>query len=38
MDDLNSPLVSIVVPVHNGAKYIEDTVKSVIKQTYSIRN
>ncbi len=35
MDDLNSPLISIVVPVHNGAKYIEHTIKSVISQTYS---
>jgi glycosyltransferase involved in cell wall biosynthesis len=31
---VNSPLVSIVTIVYNGEKYIGDTIKSVIGQTY----
>ncbi|MBA6417379.1 glycosyltransferase [Colwellia sp. 6M3] len=28
------PLVSIIVPVYNGTKYLEDTVKTLVDQTY----
>lgn len=28
-------MISIVVPVYNGEKYIEDCVKSILRQTYS---
>lgn len=30
----NSPLVSIVIPVHNGEKYIKESVDSCLEQTY----
>lgn len=30
----NLPLVSIVTPVHNSARFIEDTIKTVHQQTY----
>ncbi len=29
------PLVSVLTPVHNGAKYIEECVTSVLRQTYA---
>lgn len=32
---MNDSLVSIVVPVYNAEKYIEDTVKSLLEQSYS---
>lgn len=31
----NNPLVSIVIPVHNGEKYITEALDSCINQTYS---
>ena len=31
---VNSPLVSIVTPVFNGQKYIEDSILSVFNQSY----
>lgn len=31
---INKPLVSIITPVLNGERYIADTVKSVLSQTY----
>ena len=30
----NNPLISIIMPCHNGEKYISDAIKSVIAQTY----
>jgi teichuronic acid biosynthesis glycosyltransferase TuaG len=30
----NSSLVSIIVPVYNAEKFITDTIKTVIDQTY----
>ncbi len=30
----NNPLVSIVIPVHNGEKYVRETLDSCIDQTY----
>lgn len=30
----NQPLVSVVLPVHNDSKYIEESISSVINQTY----
>lgn len=32
---MDSPLVSIVLPVYNGARYLEQSVNSCIEQTYS---
>ena len=30
----DSPLVSIVIPVHNGERYIKESIDSCINQTY----
>ena len=30
----NSPLVSVIIPVYNAQNYIEETIQSVINQTY----
>jgi glycosyltransferase involved in cell wall biosynthesis len=30
----NNPLVSIITPNFNGDKYLEETIKSVVNQTY----
>jgi glycosyltransferase involved in cell wall biosynthesis len=30
----DKPLVSIVIPVHNGEKYIKESINSCINQTY----
>lgn len=31
----SDPLVSVIIPVHNGERYIEKSVRSVMMQTYS---
>lgn len=31
----NNDLVSIIIPVYNSSKYIEETIKSIEKQTYN---
>lgn len=33
-DKIDKPLISIIVPVYNVEKYIDDCVKSIINQTY----
>ena len=33
MQSLGSPIVSVVIPVYNGEKYIEETVRSVMNQS-----
>ncbi|HHW59923.1 MAG: glycosyltransferase [Bacteroidales bacterium] len=32
--NISNPLVSIIIPVYNGEKYIAETIQSVIDQTY----
>ncbi len=34
MQKSQSPLVSVVTPVHNGEKYLEDCIRSIREQTY----
>jgi len=34
-ENFKKPLVSIVIPVYNSEKYLQETVQSVINQTYS---
>lgn len=31
----NEPSISVIIPVYNGAAYIETTIRSVLQQTYS---
>ena len=31
----NNNLVSIIIPVYNSSKYIEETIKSINEQTYT---
>ena len=33
-DDLNNPAVSIVMPVHNGEKYLREAIESILNQTF----
>ncbi|MBA7557331.1 hypothetical protein ES705_50079 [subsurface metagenome] len=35
MNTINNPLVSIGVPVYNGAKYLEECLESIAKQSYT---
>jgi glycosyltransferase involved in cell wall biosynthesis len=35
MKSKSSPLVSILIPVHNGAEYLAESIESVLAQTYS---
>jgi glycosyltransferase involved in cell wall biosynthesis len=34
MIETSLPLVSVVMPVHNGALYLSDAIKSILSQTY----
>jgi glycosyltransferase involved in cell wall biosynthesis len=34
MIEASHPLVSVVMPVHNGALYLSDAIKSILSQTY----
>lgn len=32
--DFNNPLVSVIIPAYNHENYVQDTIKSIIEQTY----
>ncbi|MDH5190211.1 MAG: glycosyltransferase [Gammaproteobacteria bacterium] len=34
MDNGNSPLVSVIMPVYNGEKYLKEAIESILGQTY----
>ena len=31
---MENPLVSVIIPVYNHEKYVQETIKSIINQTY----
>lgn len=31
---MKQPLISVIMPVHNGEKYIKEAIDSIINQTY----
>jgi glycosyltransferase involved in cell wall biosynthesis len=31
---VKQPLISVIMPVHNGEKYIKEAIDSIINQTY----
>ena len=32
---LNTPTISVVMPVYNNDKYLDDSIRSILNQTYS---
>ncbi|MGE4511452.1 MAG: glycosyltransferase family 2 protein [Sulfurimonadaceae bacterium] len=32
---MNTPMISVVMPVYNGEKYLHEAIKSILRQTYS---
>ncbi|HFU4058897.1 TPA: glycosyltransferase family 2 protein [Streptococcus suis] len=30
----DTPMVSVIIPVYNASQFIEETIQSVLKQTY----
>ncbi len=35
LSDKNTPLISVILPVHNGEAYLAEAIESILKQTYT---
>ena len=35
LNDLNNPLISVLMPAYNAEKYIKEAIESILNQTFS---